>query len=277
MTLFETIILSIVEGITEFLPISSTGHMMIAQNIMNMESSEFLKTFTVVIQLGSIMSVVVLYWKRFFRIFTNNKSKGDTYLSGWWLYALLILATLPAALIGFFLNDYIDSILSDTWIVAVMLFLGGILMIITDKYNNKIIEKPISIPQALIIGFYQCISMIPGTSRSMVTILGGLQQGLSRRQATEFSFFLAIPTMFGATILKLYKVLKNPVVYQDFVSNLDKLIIGNIIAFFVAMLAIKFFINFVSKYGFKGFGVYRIIISIVIGSLMFIGVLPVTL
>lgn len=273
MSIIEAVILSIVEGLTEFLPISSTGHMMIAENLMNMGSSDFLKTFTISIQLGAILSVVVFYFKRFF----NFKSKNKSGLSGWRLYVLMIFGTLPAAVVGVLCEEYIDKLLDSTWIVVVMLFLGGLLMIFFDKERHGGYEKKIIIPQAFMIGIYQCFAMIPGTSRSMATILGGMQQRLSRKQAAEFSFFLAIPTMLGATSLKLYKSFSSEAIKQQLIDNMDLLLIGNVIAFVVALLAIKFFIGFVSRYGFKIFGIYRIILSVILGVLMLLNVIPINL
>lgn len=274
MNLIQVIILSIIEGLTEFLPVSSTGHMMIAENLMGMQSTDFLKTFTVGIQLGAILSVVVFYFKRFF----NFKSKNKSGLYGWNLYLLLIVGSLPAVVIGYFFNDYVDKLLDRTWIVVLALFLGGLLMVFLDrqKYSH---ERKILLPQALIIGFYQCLAMIPGTSRSMVTILGGMQQGLTRKQAAEFSFFLAIPIMFGATALKLYKGFTaiDGDVKGQLLQNIDMFLLGNAVAFVVALISIKFFIGFVSRYGFKVFGIYRIILSVVLGILMFYGIIPMTL
>lgn len=273
MSIIEVVILSIVEGLTEFLPISSTGHMMIAENLMNMESSDFLKTFTISIQLGAILSVVVFYFKRFF----NFKSKNRSGLSGWRLYVLMIFGTLPAAVVGVLCEKYIDQLLDSTWIVVVMLFVGGVLMILFDRERYGGREREIVIPQAVMIGIYQCFAMIPGTSRSMATILGGMQQRLSRKQAAEFSFFLAIPTMLGATSLKLYKSFSSEAIRQQLIDNMDLLLIGNVIAFVVALLAIKFFIGFVSRYGFKIFGIYRIILSVILGVLMLLNVIPINL
>lgn len=276
MNILHTIILSIIEGITEFLPISSTGHMMIAENILGMKSSSFLKLFTVAIQLGAILSVVVFYFKRFFN-FKKTSQASMWGLSGWRLYILMVAGTIPAAVIGYLLNSRIEVLLDKTWIVVLMLFIGGIIMIFMDKYIHNKKETRICIPQAIIIGFYQCLAMIPGTSRSMATILGGMSQGLSRRQAAEFSFFLAIPIMLGATVLEVYKSLKDEVVRTELFQNMDKLLIGNAIAFIVALFAIKFFIGYVSKYGFRIFGVYRIVVSILLGILMLIGIIPTTL
>lgn len=273
MNIIEAVILSIVEGLTEFLPVSSTGHMMIAENLMDMQSSDFLKTFTVSIQLGAILSVVVFYFRRFFDFESENRSG----LSGWRLYVLMIFGALPAAVVGLLCEKYIDRLLDSTWVVVVMLFVGGVLMILFDRERYGGRERKIVIPQAVMIGIYQCFAMIPGTSRSMATILGGMQQGLSRKQAAEFSFFLAVPTMLGATFLKLFKSFRDDSVRQQLMDNVNILIIGNVVAFVVALLAIKFFVSFVSRYGFKVFGIYRIVLSVVLGVLMLLNVIPLTL
>lgn len=277
MTIIESIILGIVEGLTEFLPVSSTGHMMIAQNLMGMESSKFVNNFTIIIQLGAILSVVLVYYKRFFDFKNKNSLAYRWGLSGWNLYKLMIIGALPAAIIGVLLDDYIDTLLNSTWIVVIMLFLGGIVMLwMEKKFENKD-EKKITEKQAFAIGFYQCLAMIPGTSRSMVSIMGAMERGLSRRQAAEFSFFLAVPTMVGATLLKVYSMIKDELMLQELMDNMANLIVGSVVAFVVALLAIKFFISYVSKYGFKVFGIYRIIISILLGGLMLMGIIPFSL
>ncbi len=245
MNTFEAIILAIIEGVTEFLPISSTGHMIIGTALLGIKPDEFVKMFTVCIQFGAILSVVVLYWKRFFK-------SVDFYLK-------LFVAFLPAAVFGFLLDDYIDEMLGSVTVVAISLFLGGIILLFIDrlfKDNENVEEKEISYPTALKIGFFQAISMIPGISRSGATIIGGMTQKLSRRQAAEFSFFLAVPTMFAASAYKMLKVYD-----QVNASNIPVLLIGNIVAFVVAMLAIKSFITYLTKYGFKIFGWYRIIVG----------------
>jgi len=254
MTVFEAIVIAIVEGITEFLPISSTGHMIITEKLLGMNIDEFTKAFTVNIQFGAILSVVVLYWRRF--------------LQSWTFYQKLFVAFLPAAVIGFLAGDFIDSLLENVMVVAVMLLLGGILLLFVDKWFNK--ENPdqeVTYPKALKIGFWQCIAMIPGVSRSAATIIGGMQQKLSRTNAAEFSFFLAVPTMAAASA---YKLLKD---YKHINSeNIGILLIGNIVAFIVAMIAIKTFITFLQKHGFKVFGWYRILVGLVLIVLLLIGV-----
>ncbi len=258
MNTFEAIILAIVEGLTEFLPISSTGHMIIASAVMGINQSEFTKIFTVNIQFGAILSVVVLYWRRFFQSF-------DFYLK-------LFVAFLPAAFIGFFLGDHIDSWLENELVVAVSLLLGGIVLLFVDRLFVAREDKGPSIESmnyltALKIGFFQCIALIPGVSRSAATIIGGMTQQLSRKSAAEFSFFLAVPTMFAASAYKLLKDYKHirP-------ADVETLLLGNVVAFVVAMLAIKFFIGFLTKYGFKLFGYYRIALGLLILLLFALGI-----
>lgn len=253
MSIIQAIIIAIVEGITEFLPVSSTGHMIITQELLGMEITEFVKAFTVNIQFGAILSVIVLYWKRFFQTLD--------------FYYKLFVAFLPAAVIGFLASDFIDSLLENVVVVAVMLVLGGIVLIFVDKWFNKPKEdQTITYPTALKIGFYQCIAMIPGVSRSAATIIGGMTQKLDRKTAAEFSFFLAVPTMFAASA---YKLLQN---YKSIDStNIDLLLIGNAVAFVVALIAIKTFITFVTRYGFKIFGYYRIVVGVAILVLIALG------
>ncbi|NCO54173.1 MAG: UDP-diphosphatase [Bacteroidetes bacterium CG02_land_8_20_14_3_00_31_25] len=253
MSWLEVIILSIIEGLTEFLPISSTGHMIIAQSVLGMENTDFLKAFLINIQFGAILSVIVLYWKRFFQ--TVN------------FYYKLFVAFLPAAIIGFLLGDYIDMLLENVLVVAVSLLLGGIVLVFIDKWLNKPSNKQeITYNKALKIGIFQCIAMIPGVSRSAATIIGGMTQKLNRKTAAEFSFFLAVPTMFAASA---YKLLKNEHTITS--DNVLMLIGGNIVAFIVALIAIKSFITFLTKYGFKVFGWYRIVLGLVILILLALG------
>lgn len=279
MTLLETIILAIVEGLTEFLPISSTGHLMLTQAFLGMQSTEYVRAFTVFIQLGAILSVVTLYWKRFFYPFQSEvgeNNKGRVGQKFHWkelflFYSKLIVACLPAAIAGVFLEPYIDHLLSNVYVFAVMLLLGGILMLFVDKLFASSKGEKVSFSNAFFIGLYQCIAMIPGVSRSMATIVGGQQQGLSRKQAAEFSFFLAVPVMFGATLLKAYKLFQAKGM-EVFVENATSLILGNIVAFIVAIFAMRFFINFLTKFGFKYFGYYRIVVGLLILILLFAGV-----
>ena len=288
MSLFETIIIAIVEGLTEFLPVSSTGHMIIAQKLLNVESTEFVKAFTIIIQFGAILSVIVLYWKRFFklneiRIFDKNSVGGLTkcarskvyfqrFLYKYDFYWKLVIAFIPAMILGLLFNDLIDKMLENVMVVAVMLVLGGILMLFVDKWFNHPSEnQTMDWKRALKIGFFQCISMIPGVSRSMATIVGGMTTKLTRKNAAEFSFFLAVPTMAGASGLKMVKMLTEPGGMDMLRENAITLIIGCVVAFIVAMAAIRFFIDFLTKYGFKAFGYYRIIVGTVIIGLLLAG------
>ena len=277
MTILQAIVLAIVEGLTEFLPISSTGHMILAQGIMGMESDEYIRAFTVMIQFGAILSVLVLYWKRFFSANTapSMTFRGKVLTNRWkrlgYFYLSLIVALLPAMVIGLLFESYIDKLLSNVSIVAVMLLLGGIFMLFIDRiFSAKGKEHP-TLLNSFFIGCFQVLAMVPGVSRSMATIVGGMQQGLSRKSAAEFSFFLAVPTMLGATLLKAYKLYKNSGM-EIFRDNATTLILGNIIAFLVAMAAIRFFINYLTKYGFKLFGYYRIVVGAVILLLMALNV-----
>lgn len=259
MSLLETIIISIIEGLTEFLPVSSTGHMIIVQNLLGVESTDFVKMFTVNIQFGAILSVVILYWKRFIQSFN--------------FYKILFIAFLPAAVIGLLAGDLIDSLLENVLVVAIMLIIGGFIMLFVDKWFNKNDEnQEIGWKRAVKIGFFQCIAMIPGVSRSMATIVGGMSGGLTRKNAAEFSFFLAVPTMAAAAGYSLYKLLKQEGGMELLTSdNIITLIIGNVVAFVVAMAAIKFFIGYITKYGFKAFGYYRLVVGSILLILLLMG------
>lgn len=259
MSLVEAIIIAIVEGLTEYLPVSSTGHMIIAGSLLNIEPDEFSKLYIVSIQLGAILAVVVLYWKKFMDF------------SRWKFYLKLVIAVIPALGLGFLFSDSIDALLESPTTVAIALLLGGILLLFIDRYftHNQIDrEEDVSNKRAFLTGLWQCIAMIPGVSRSAASIIGGMQQGMTRRLAAEFSFFLAVPTMCAATG---YKLLQG---YQTFTSeHIKLLVIGNIIAFIVAILAIRFFIGFLQKYGFRLFGWYRIVAGIVLLILIWQGVI----
>lgn len=251
MNTLQAIILAIIEGITEFLPVSSTGHMIIASSFFGIAHDDFTKLFTIVIQLGAILSVVILYFKRFFQTL-------DFYLK-------LFVAFIPAVVFGLLLGDYIDALLENPVTVAISLLIGGIILLKVDDWFNKpeeIENKEISYLQALKIGLFQCLAMVPGVSRSGASIVGGMSQKLSRTTAAEFSFFLAVPTMLGATAKKCYDYYKNG--FELTHDQINFLIIGNIIAFAVALLAIKSFIGFLTKNGFKIFGYYRIIAGILL-------------
>ena len=276
MTTLETIIIAIVEGLTEFLPVSSTGHMIITQNILGVESTEFVKAFTFIIQFGAILSVVVLYWKRFFKLNHTPAPEGagafKKFLHKYDFYWKLFVAFIPAAVLGLLLNDFIDEMLESVTVVAITLIIGGIFMLFCDRIFNKGSEKTeLTEKRAFWIGLFQCISMIPGVSRSMATIVGGMAQKLTRKAAAEFSFFLAVPTMFAATMFKMLKLVTNEESFNTLKENLDILLIGNLVAFAVALLAIKFFISFVTKYGFKAFGWYRIILGGIILIMLLTG------
>lgn len=270
MTILESIIIAIVEGLTEFLPVSSTGHMILAEGLMRMENTEYLRAFTVMIQFGAILSVVMLYLERFLP-WRNQPIGGNYGLSGWSLYGLMIIGCIPAGVLGLLLEEYIDQLLGNLWVVIAMLFFGGLVMIYMDRRFTNKTPRTVTPRRAFTVGLFQCLAMIPGVSRSMATIFGGMQQGLTRRQAAEFSFFLAIPTMFGATLLKAYKLYKSSGI-DVFSENWQTLLIGNVVAFLVALAAIKLFIGIVTKYGFRVFGYYRIVIAIVFAILMLMGV-----
>lgn len=260
MDTFQSIIIGIVEGLTEFLPVSSTGHMIITEKILKITEDDYSKMFTVAIQLGAILAVVVLYWKKFFDF------------KHWQFYLKIGVGVIPALILGFLFSDRIDSLLESSTTVAVSLLVGGVVLLFVDNFfKNPSIDKEedISFVKALLIGTWQCIAMIPGVSRSAASIIGGMQQKLTRSAAAEFSFFLAVPTMLAATVYKLLKF------YQDnggFTPNdIKQLAVGNIVAFVVALLAIKFFIGFLKKHGFKIWGYYRIVVGILLLILIFTG------
>lgn len=259
MNYIQALILAIIEGLTEFLPVSSTGHMVIASSIMGIGKDEFVKLFEVAIQLGAILAVVVLYWKKFFDF------------SKWQFYVKLIIAVIPALLFGFLLNDFIDNTLGNPIFIAVVLLVGGIVLLFIDRFFKTPTidhESGIDNVTALKIGLFQVLAIVfPGLSRSAATIIGGMQQKLTRHAAAEFSFFLAVPTMCAATG---YKMLKGYHLLNS--ENIKLLLFGNVIAFIIAIIAIKSFIGFLSKHGFRIFGWYRIIIGIVILALYFANV-----
>ncbi len=259
MTITQAVILAIIEGLTEFLPVSSTGHMIIASSIMGIADDSFTKTFTVSIQFGAILSVVVLYYKRFLQSIA--------------FYKRLLLAFMPAAVLGFLMDDIIDMLLSNVLVVAFTLLAGGVLLIFIDSWLKGGTGKEaqqVTYQKAFKIGMFQCLAMIPGVSRSAATIIGGLFCKLDRKTAAEFSFFLAVPTMFAATIFKVFKFAKEGLGVTS--EEINLLIIGNIVGFVVAILAIKSFISFLTKHGFLLFGYYRIFAGISIIILYIIGV-----
>ncbi len=245
MNILQSIILAIIEGITEFLPVSSTGHLILGSTFFGIEHDEFTKLFTIVIQLGSILSVVVLYFKRFFQTLE--------------FYFKLLVAFIPAVVLGLLFSKKIDALLENPVTVAVSLLLGGIVLLKVDDWFGNSENTEVTYSKGLKIGLFQCLAMIPGISRSGASIVGGMSQNLSRTAAAEFSFFLAVPTMLGATIKKCYDYYKDGYVLTD--DQINLLVIGNVVAFIVALLAIKSFIGFLTKHGFKAFGYYRIIVG----------------
>lgn len=284
MDWIQTIIIAIVEGLTEFLPVSSTGHMIITQNLLGLNPENlseadkaFVHAFTFIIQFGAILSVVCLYWKRFFQFDNTPAPEGS---SAWQklkkkynFYWLLIVGVLPAVIVGLLAkkSGMLDWLLDSVEVVAVMLVVGGIFMLFCDRLwskgsdDNRVNEK-----RAFRIGLFQCISVIPGVSRSMATIVGGMSQGLTRKRAAEFSFFLAVPTMAGATLLDLLDLLKEDAAWATG-HNIAMLLLGCIVAFVVALAAMKWFVSFLAKYGFKAFGIYRIIVGGIIIALLLSG------
>jgi undecaprenyl-diphosphatase len=265
MNFFESIVIAVIVGLTEFLPISSTGHMIIAERLLGVQESDFVKVFTVAIQLGAILAVVVLYWRKFFNL--NSWSSWD-------FYGKLIIGVIPALVFGFLFSKKIDVMLDSATTVAIALLVGGIVLLFVDaifahpKVRTELGVKP---RNAFMIGMWQCLAMIPGVSRSAASIVGGMQQKLTRSEAAEFSFFLAVPTMLAATGYKLLKYYKDAGAFSN--EEIKLLAIGNVVAFIVAILAIKFFINFVKKYGFMVWGVYRIVLGVILLLLIWRGVI----
>lgn len=264
MDILEAILIAIIEGLTEYLPISSTAHMGFTAALMGMEESEYLKMFQVSIQFGAILSIVVLYWKKFFDIKNIH------------IYIKLGFAVIPALVLGKLFDDKIEAVLGNQIVISIVLILGGIILLFVDKWfkNSKINdEKDISIKKAVIIGFWQCLAMMPGTSRSAASIIGGMSQGLTRKSAAEFSFFLALPTMLAVTIYSIFiktwgegtpKAQKGYEMIIASPENIQAFLIGNIVAFVVALIAVKFFIEILAKYGFKFWGWYRIVIGLIL-------------
>lgn len=260
MTTLQAIIIAVVEGLTEFLPVSSTGHMIITEKLLQLPDTDFVKLFTVAIQLGAILAVVVLYWNKF-----TDFRRFDFYLK-------LALGVLPALLLGFFFAKKIDTLLESALTVSITLLVGGIVLLFADRWfrGGRIdTDETITGPKALAIGFWQCLALVPGVSRSAASIIGGMQQQLTRKAAAEFSFFLAVPTMLAATGYKMLKYWKD---YGGFSSSeLQLLAVGNLVAFVVAVLAIRFFIGFVQRYGFRVWGIYRIVAGLLMLALIFGG------
>jgi len=259
MDYIQAIILGIIEGLTEFLPVSSTGHLIIGSSLLGIDPGDpFVQLFNVAIQLGTILSVVVLYFKRFFKSLD--------------FYYKLFVAFIPAVVLGLLFNKQIEAFLGNVTIVAICLLLGGIVLLFIDKlFKNPRLDDAdhVPYPSAFKIGIWQCLAMIPGVSRSAASIIGGMQQRLTKKAAAEFSFFLAVPTMFGATAKKLFDFYRDGM--QISAHEWGLLGVGNLVGFIVAIIAIKSFIGFVTKHGFKAFGVYRIIVGLVILALIFSG------
>jgi undecaprenyl-diphosphatase len=285
MDLLHAIIIAIVEGLTEFLPVSSTGHMIIASSLLGIHKNDFTKVFEVAIQMGAILAVIILYWKKFFQF------------NQWQFYVKLVVGAIPALLLGYLFSDVIDNMLESPLTVAISLLLGGIVLLYVDKWFNhqsnpdlfatettksELIEadEKLSYKRSLVIGFWQVLAMIPGVSRSAASIIGGMQQKLTRNFAAEFSFFLAVPTMFAATVYSLVLkewesesgvVKKGYELILESKQNTQAFIIGNVVAFIVALIAIRFFIGYLKKYGFKVFGYYRIVAGLILLGLILAG------
>ena len=278
MDWIQTIIIAIVEGLTEFLPVSSTGHMIIAQNLLGVPQGDpFVHAFTFIIQFGAILSVVCLYWKRFFEFDNTPAPQGSSFWQKlkhkYNFYWILIVGVLPAVVIGLLAkkSGLLDWLLDSVEVVAIMLVLGGVFMLFCDRLFNKGSEdNKVDERRAFMIGLFQCISVIPGVSRSMATIVGGMTQGLTRRRPAQFSFFLAVPTMAGATLLDLLDLMKEDTAWATS-HNITMLILGCVIAFVVALMAMKWFVNYITKYGFKAFGIYRIVVGGIIIIMLLMG------
>lgn len=260
MSFLDAIILAIIEGLTEFLPISSTGHMIIASTLMGNASDDFVKLFTVAIQFGAILSVVLVYFQRFLQTFR--------------FYLLIGAAFIPTAIVGLLAKKHIDALLENVEVVAWMLLLGGILLLFVDRFfeanETEAVEKELDFKTAFVIGTIQCLAMVPGVSRSAATIIGGLSQKLTRKAAAEFSFFLAVPTMAAATLKSIYD--EKELLLQSTGHEWLLLLVGNVVAFAVAYLAIKSFIAFLQKKGFRAFGWYRIALGATLLILLALGV-----
>ena len=274
MSIVDAIILAIVEGLTEFLPISSTGHMIVTSYLLGIHKEEFTKLYEVSIQFGAILAVVVLYWRKFFEF------------RRWQFYAKLIVGVLPALLLGYLFSDKIDALLESPTTVAVTMLAGGIILVFIDnlfKVHTIESDDQISFPKAFLVGCWQVLAMVPGVSRSAASIIGGMQQKFTRHLAAEFSFFLAVPTMLAASCYTIFLKdwnngfikRKGYEIIMESNQNFTSFVVGNIVAFIVAMLAIRFFINYLKIYGFKAFGYYRIIAGIILLAIIFSGVMEI--
>ena len=258
MNLLQAILLAIVEGLTEYLPVSSTAHMIFLSSYFDIQEDDFVKLFQTAIQFGAILAVVALYWRKFFDFTKLN------------FFIKLACAVIPALVLGKLFNDQIDTVLEKPIPIAIVLIIGGIVLLFIDRFfkNPKVLkEEDITIKKAVTIGFWQCLAMMPGTSRSAASIIGGMQQGLSRQVAAEFSFFLAVPTMLAVTVYSIFlksygeQEIKGYDLLLENPENIKLFLLGNVIAFFVSILAIKFFIGIIKKFGFKPWGWYRIVVG----------------
>ena len=272
MNIIEAIILGIVEGLTEFLPVSSTGHMIITSSLLGIQKDEFTKLFEISIQFGAILAVVILYGRKFLEF------------RHWKFYGKLIIGVLPALVLGYFFSDKIDTLLESPTTVTIAMLAGGIVLLFIDTaFNKPVIESDdqVSFGNAFTVGFWQTIAMVPGVSRSAASIIGGMQQKFTRHLAAEFSFFLAVPTMFAATAYSLFVkkwshegiIRKGYQIILETRENTTAFIVGNVVAFIVAMLAIRLFINYLKVYGFKIFGIYRILAGIILLLLLLTGII----
>lgn len=262
MNLLQSVIIAIVEGLTEFLPISSTGHIIITERVLGTTQSAFSTSYTVAVQLGAIMAVVALYWRKFFNF------------SHWQFYVKLMVGVIPAVVLGLSLEERIDALLESTTTVAIALLAGGVVLIFIDKFFNHptiTSERGVSYGKSFLIGLWQCLALVPGVSRSASSIIGGMQQKLTRSAAAEFSFFLGVPTLAGAALYKMYKYYQETGGFTG--EEIKILTIGNVVSFLVAMMAIRFFINFLKKHGFRLWGFYRVVLGTLLLVLIYSGYL----
>lgn len=272
MSIVDAIILAIVEGLTEFLPISSTGHMIVTSYLLGIHKEEFTKLYEVSIQFGAILAVVVLYWRKFFEF------------RRWEFYVKLAIGVLPALILGYLFSDKIDAMLESPTTVAITMLAGGFILVFIDnlfKVYKIESDDQITFPKAFLVGCWQVLAMVPGVSRSAASIIGGMQQKFTRHLAAEFSFFLAVPTMLAASCYTIFlkdwdngfMKRKGYAIIMENNQNFTSFVVGNIVAFIVAMLAIRFFINYLKIYGFRAFGFYRIIAGIILLAIILSGVM----
>jgi undecaprenyl-diphosphatase len=263
MSILHALILALVEGLTEFLPVSSTAHLLFTEELLGIKQTEYVKMFTVSIQFGAILAVVVAYWKRFF---INIQ---------WSFYRVLAIAVIPALILGKLFDDKIEAIFEKPLVIALVLILGGIVLLFIDRiFSNQahIKDQEVSVRKGIFIGLWQCLAMMPGVSRSAASIIGGMQQGLNRKSAAEFSFFLAVPTMAAVTLYSVFlknwcvdgQELKGISMILSSTENTLVFFIGNVASFIIAFVAIKSFITFLQKYGFKVWGIYRIAVGLIL-------------